>query len=70
MVTTVLIHHLIAEVHYPRKKTIPEGWLETVVGETERQVESQRAEQVVSAGNIDQDLRKALQVSYVTQRQW
>ena len=62
MAADLLCMRTTAEAYYPRKKTVPEGFLQAIVGETEREVENQRAEQVVSAGNIDQDLRKALQV--------
>ncbi|KZT74933.1 atypical/TAF1 protein kinase [Daedalea quercina L-15889] len=49
------------EAVYPRKKETPRGYLAAVVGDTERQVESKRVEEVVSSGNIEVDLRKALQ---------
>ena len=38
--------------------------MEAVVGETERQVENKRVEQVVSSGSIEQDLRLAVKVRY------
>ncbi|OCH96444.1 atypical/TAF1 protein kinase [Obba rivulosa] len=49
------------ESAYPRKKDVPRGFLRAVVGDTERQVESKRVEQVVASGNIEQDLRRALE---------
>lgn len=52
-----------AETYYPRRKDVPKAFLEAIVGETERQVENQRVEQVVSSGNVEQDLRQALEVS-------
>jgi len=50
------------ETVYPKKKDIPKGFLEAVVGDTRRQVESKRVEEVVSSGSIEHDLRRALEV--------
>jgi hypothetical protein len=50
------------ETLYPRKKEVPRGFLEAVVGDTKRQVESKRVEEVVSSGSVELDLRRALQV--------
>lgn len=50
------------ETVYPRKKEIPKNFLDSVVGDTKKQVESKRAEEV-SAGSVETDLRKALEVS-------
>ncbi|TBU49318.1 hypothetical protein BD309DRAFT_882680 [Dichomitus squalens] len=47
---------------YPRKKDVPKNFLQAIVGDTERQVESKRVEQVVAAGDVESDLRRALQV--------
>ena len=52
---------------FPRKKEVPRGFLAAVVGDTERQVENKRVEEVVSSGNVEIDLRKALQVRPTTQ---
>ncbi|KAF7981151.1 hypothetical protein HWV62_34909 [Athelia sp. TMB] len=49
------------ETVYPRRKEVPKGFLDAVVGDTRRQVESKRVEEVVSSGNIEHDLRLALQ---------
>lgn len=50
------------ETIYPRKKENPKNFLESIVGDTKRQVENKRVEEVVSAGNVEADLRKALEV--------
>lgn len=50
------------ETLYPRKKDVPRGFLEAVVGDTKRQVESKRVEEVVSSGSVELDLRRALEV--------
>ena len=52
----------IVETVYPRKKDVPKGFLEAVVGDTRRQGESRRVEEVVSSGSIEHDLRLALEV--------
>ncbi|KAF8898960.1 TAF1 transcription initiation factor TFIID subunit TAF1 [Infundibulicybe gibba] len=49
------------ETVYPRKKETPKGFLDAVVGDTQRQVESKRVEEVVSAGSVELDLRRALE---------
>ncbi|PCH34054.1 atypical/TAF1 protein kinase [Wolfiporia cocos MD-104 SS10] len=49
------------ETVYPRKKDASKGFLAAVVGDTERQVESQRVEEVVASGSVELDLRKALE---------
>ncbi|KAJ3519520.1 hypothetical protein NM688_g9291 [Phlebia brevispora] len=48
------------EPFYPRRKEVPKAFLEGVVGEAERQVESKRVEEFISSGNIEQDLRQAI----------
>ena len=48
---------------YPRKKEVPKNFLQAIVGANERQVESQRVEKVVASGDVEHDLRRALQVS-------
>ena len=47
---------------YPKKRDIPKNFLDGVVGDTKRQVENERVEEVVSSGSIDHDLRVALEV--------
>jgi transcription initiation factor TFIID subunit 1 len=49
---------------YPKKRDVPKNFLDVVVGDTKRQVENERAEEVVSSGSIDQDLRAALEVRF------
>ncbi|KAI0828937.1 atypical/TAF1 protein kinase [Trametes gibbosa] len=46
---------------YPKKKEIPKNFLQSIVGDTERQVESKRVQQVVASGDVEHDLRRALQ---------
>lgn len=53
----------VVESVYLRKKDIPKNFLETVVGEAERQAQFKRVEQVVASGSVEQDLRQALEVS-------
>ncbi|KAF8846178.1 TAF1 transcription initiation factor TFIID subunit TAF1 [Paxillus ammoniavirescens] len=52
---------LVAESVYPRKRDIPRGFLDAVVGDTRRQNENKRVEEVMSAGSIENDLVKALE---------
>jgi hypothetical protein len=54
------------ETVYPRKKEVPKGFLDTVVGDTKRQVESKLVEDVVSSGSVELDLRRALEVCFTT----
>ncbi|KAF8640571.1 hypothetical protein AX17_000233 [Amanita inopinata Kibby_2008] len=49
------------ETIYPRKKETVRNFLDSVVGDTRREVESKRVEEVVSAGNVESDLRQALE---------
>ncbi|OBZ79847.1 putative transcription initiation factor TFIID subunit [Grifola frondosa] len=49
------------EAVYPRKKEAPKGFLAAIVGDTERQVESKRVEQVVASGSVEHDLRRAIE---------
>lgn len=57
-----LTYHLPVETSYPRKKEQPKGFLDAIVGDTQRQVENKRVEEVVTAGSIDADLQKAIKV--------
>lgn len=57
------VNRYIAESIYPRKRDIPRGFLDTVVGDTKRQVENKRVEEVMSAGSIEHDLLRALEVN-------
>jgi hypothetical protein len=50
------------ETVYPRKKEVPKGFLDAVVGDTKRQVESKRVKDVISSGSVELDLRQALEV--------
>lgn len=54
------------EAVYPRKREVPRGFLASVVGDMERQVESQRVEEVVASSSIEGDLRRALEVCIVS----
>jgi hypothetical protein len=56
------VNHCIAESVYPRKRDVPRGFLDAVVGDTKRQVENKRVEAVMSAGSIEHDLLRALEV--------
>ncbi len=49
---------------YPKKRDVPKNFLDVIVGDTKRQVENERVEEVVSSGSIDQDLRAALEVRF------
>ncbi|KAJ7651717.1 TAF1 transcription initiation factor TFIID subunit TAF1 [Mycena polygramma] len=49
------------ETVYPRKREIPRAYLESVVGDTKRQVENQRVEAIVASSNVESDLRRALE---------
>ncbi|KIK07513.1 hypothetical protein K443DRAFT_129177 [Laccaria amethystina LaAM-08-1] len=49
------------ETVYPRKREVPRAFLDSVVGDTRRQVESKRVEEVVSAGSVEVDLWRALE---------
>lgn len=42
---------------------MPKNFLETVVGEAERQAQYKRVEQVVASGSVEHDLRQALEAS-------
>lgn len=59
------VNHYIAESVYPRKRDVPKGFLDAVVGDTKRQVENKRVEAVMSAGSIEHDLLRALEVSSI-----
>ncbi|KAG5654712.1 hypothetical protein H0H81_007468 [Sphagnurus paluster] len=49
------------ETVYPRKKELPKAFLDVVVGDVKREVESKRVEDVVSAGSVEHDLRQAIE---------
>ena len=55
----------LVESVYPRKKDVHKNFLQTIMGDAERQVESKRVEQVVASGDVESDLRRALQVRVV-----
>ncbi|RDX51861.1 hypothetical protein OH76DRAFT_1377827 [Lentinus brumalis] len=46
---------------YPKKRDIPKNFLQAIVGDAERQVESKRVEQAVASGDVEHDLRRALE---------
>ena len=50
------------ETVYPRRKEVPKGYLRSIVGDAERQVEYKRVEEVVASGSIEHDLRRAMKV--------
>ncbi|EKM84167.1 hypothetical protein AGABI1DRAFT_67440 [Agaricus bisporus var. burnettii JB137-S8] len=56
----VMKRHYLVETSYPRKREQPKGFLDAIVGDTQRQVENKRVEEVVTAGSIDADLQKAI----------
>ena len=56
----------VVELTYARKREVPKNYLDLVVGDTKRQVENKRVEEVVSAGSIESDLRHALEVRKLT----
>ena len=41
---------------------MPKNFLQAIVGDTERQVESKRVQEVVASGDVEHDLRRALEV--------
>ena len=55
-------HVLQVETVYPRRKEVPKGYLRSIVGDAERQVEYKRVEEVVASGSIEHDLRRAMKV--------
>lgn len=52
--------YAIVEIVTPKPKLVPRGYLREVVGDTEREVETRRVEQVVTSSTVEDDLRKAL----------
>ncbi|TFK36914.1 TAF1 transcription initiation factor TFIID subunit TAF1 [Crucibulum laeve] len=48
------------ETVYPRKREVPRGFLDAVVGDSKKQVENKRVEEV-SARSVEVDLRRALE---------
>ena len=48
------------EIILPKSKRVPRGYLSDVVGDTKREVETRRVEQVVTSSTVEDDLRKAL----------
>ncbi|KIJ29329.1 hypothetical protein M422DRAFT_269283, partial [Sphaerobolus stellatus SS14] len=49
------------EIVVPRTRRVPAGYLKEVVGDTQRELETRRVEQVVASSTVEDDLRKALQ---------
>ena len=60
------VERISVETNYPRKKETIKNFLESVVGDTRREVENKRVEEVVSARNVESDLRQALEVRPIT----
>ena len=52
----------VVEFALPKRREAPRGFLDAIVGESQRQARSQRVAEVVASGDIDQDLRQALDV--------
>ncbi|KIM70364.1 hypothetical protein SCLCIDRAFT_1207703 [Scleroderma citrinum Foug A] len=52
---------LVAESIYTRRRDIPRGFLDAVVGDTRRQNENRRVEEAMSAGSIENDLIRAIE---------
>lgn len=50
------------ETVYPRRKEAPKGYLRSIVGDAERQVEFKRVEESMASGSIEHDLRRAIKV--------
>ena len=50
----------IVEIILPKPKRVPRGYLSDVVGDTKREVETRRVEQVVTSSTVEDDLRNAL----------
>ena len=50
------------EPAYPKRREPVKGFLDAIVGESQRQAQSKRVAEVVASGDIDQDLRQALEV--------
>lgn len=50
----------LVEIIPSRTQRIPKDFLKTVVGDTEREVETRRVEKVVTSSTVEDDLRKAL----------
>ncbi|KAH9964216.1 TAF1 transcription initiation factor TFIID subunit TAF1 [Russula dissimulans] len=46
---------------YPKKKDVPKNFLDVVAGDARRQVANERVEEVVSSGDLDTELRAALE---------
>ncbi|KAI0756326.1 hypothetical protein C8Q80DRAFT_1127954 [Daedaleopsis nitida] len=46
---------------YPRKKDVPKNFLQAIVGDTRRQVQSKRVEEAVASVDVEHDLRRALE---------
>ncbi|KAF8516697.1 TAF1 transcription initiation factor TFIID subunit TAF1 [Hysterangium stoloniferum] len=48
------------EIVLPKTKRVPRGYLGEVVGDTKREVETQRVAEVVASSTVEDDLRRAL----------
>lgn len=49
---------------YTKKKETPKNFLDSIVGDAKRKIEYERVDEAVSAGNVEQELRLALQVGH------
>jgi hypothetical protein len=57
-----MLRSFIVEPAYPKRKEQPRSFLDAIVGESQRLAQSKRVAEVVAAGDIDQDLRQAIEV--------
>ena len=57
---TLIYIAIVVEIVVPKAKRVARGYLTELVGDTEREVETRRVEQVVSSSTVEDDLRKAL----------
>jgi hypothetical protein len=53
----------VVETWYPRRRDVPRNFLDSVVGDTQRQQQSKAAADVVASSNIEDDLSKTLNAS-------
>jgi transcription initiation factor TFIID subunit 1, fungi type len=51
---------LAVEIVPPQAKRVPRGYLNDLVGDTKREIETRRVEQVVTSSTVEYDLRMAL----------
>jgi hypothetical protein len=51
------------ETWYPRRRDVPRNFLDSVVGDTQRQRENKAVADVVAASSVEDDLSRTLNVS-------